>query len=132
MSGSPQPKMQNSFCLFYATKHNFSCCFASISYTSKQLLKFKSNACDIYSLSICLKELYKSFLKLVFFITQPLLVLCISGFLEPFLILAIFHGAIQILKQLPGVWDSRKSFFLCLYFFQNFRPMLQPLKQKTV
>ena len=41
------------------------------------------------------------FLKLCFFSKQPLLVP-----LEVPLILATFHGAIQVLKQLPGVRDT--------------------------
>ena len=30
----------------------------------------------------------------------------ISGYLDPFLILATLHGVIQVLKQLPGIRDT--------------------------
>ena len=33
----------------------------------------------------------------------------IRGYLEPFLILATFHWVIQVLKWLPGIWDSGES-----------------------
>ena len=46
-------------------------------------------------------------LKLVFFhqTTPPG---PIRGSLGPFLILATFHGVIQVLKRLPGVWDTKE------------------------
>jgi len=45
------------------------------------------------------------FLKLGFFIKQPLLVVLEVPY-EPFLFSAIFHGVIQIFTRLPGVRNT--------------------------
>ena len=73
----------------------------------------------------------------------------IRGYLEPFLILATFHGVIPVLKwlpgvrdtgklqipgvpdtrepRIPGVLDTRELFFECSLVFSNFNQLLQPL-----